>query len=51
MMTHKELIKAIGILRGNNINAHPIEFWETKYYCKVAYMIYAGECYIKGFSK
>ena len=29
-MTNKELIKAKEILRNNNINAHPIEFWETK---------------------
>ena len=50
-MTNKELVKAREILRKNNINAHPIEFWETKYYCKVAYMTYAGKCYIKGFIK
>ena len=51
MMTHKELIKAIGILRGNNINAHPIEFWESKYYYEITYMTYTGKCYIKGISK
>lgn len=50
-MTNKELIKAKGILKENHINAHPIEFWERKDYYKVAYMTYAGECYIKGFSK
>ena len=50
-MTDKELIKAKEILRENHINAHPIDFWERKYYYKVAYMTYIGECYIKEFSK
>ena len=50
-MTDKELIKAKAILRENHINAYPVEFWERKDYYKVAYITYAGECYIKGFSK
>lgn len=51
MMTDKELIKAKEILKENHINASPIEFWEGKDYCKVAYTTYAGNFYIKEFGK
>ncbi len=51
MMTDKELIKAKEILKENHINARPIEFWEGKDYCKVAYTTYAGNFYIKEFGK
>lgn len=51
MMTDKELIKAKEILKENHINACPIEFWEGKDYYKVAYTTYAGNFYIKEFTK
>lgn len=50
-MIKKELIKAKEILRENHISAHPIEFWESKYYYEITCMTYTGKCCIKGFIK
>ena len=50
-MTDRELSKAQEILRKNHINTSPMVFWETEECYKIAYMTYAGNCYVKTFNK